>query len=213
MSSCFFYFVKKAFGECSNNTLLIIRYDILKELIYKLNFEVCQIKSCVVIAIVLVSNVKNNLIFLILILWIQKFMNQSTRQMLYLSMTRNKRIKFKANCVAHVQIGYLFILFWYEDALYKILEFNIFTYLLIRKSFRAINNSDMFIKICWIYGLFDFLMFLLLLLILHCIYSCDEESVAIFFNVMNILILPLIGAWLIIIFNRDCLILFSLFIL
>lgn len=46
--------VQEWLGKCSNHRFLIIVDNILKELIDKLNLKVSEIKSCVIIAIVLI---------------------------------------------------------------------------------------------------------------------------------------------------------------
>ena len=90
VSVSLFQFLQETFSEGSNDTLLIVIDDILEELIDELNFEVGQIKSSIIIAVELIGNVQNYLVFFVLALRVYKFVDQSARQVLNLSMASDQ---------------------------------------------------------------------------------------------------------------------------
>jgi len=57
MSICFFELFKKTFRKCSDYTFLIVIYHVLKELIDKLYFEISEIESSIIVAVVLICNI------------------------------------------------------------------------------------------------------------------------------------------------------------
>lgn len=67
---------KDAFSESSNDRLFIISDDIREELVDEFDFEVCQVETSVVVAVELVSQVKNYLIFFRLFSWVEEFVDQ-----------------------------------------------------------------------------------------------------------------------------------------
>lgn len=70
-------FIQQALRKSSNDALFIVAYDILEELIDELHFEVGQIETSIVVAIVLIGEVQHDLIFFIFVLRVQEFVNQS----------------------------------------------------------------------------------------------------------------------------------------
>ena len=43
------HLVQKGLGESTNNTFFIVSYHILEKLVYKFDFEICQVEACVVV--------------------------------------------------------------------------------------------------------------------------------------------------------------------
>ena len=76
----------------------------MEELVDELYFEIGQIETSVVVAIVLVSKVEDDLIFFIFVLRIQEFVNQSIGQVLHLAMAGDESIKFELNLGALIQV-------------------------------------------------------------------------------------------------------------
>ena len=64
------YFFKQAFCESTNYWFFIVTYHILKKLIYELNFEISEIKACIIVAIELVSKIYNDFVSVTFFLWI-----------------------------------------------------------------------------------------------------------------------------------------------
>jgi hypothetical protein len=61
--------------EGSNHRLLIVIDDILEELVDKFYFEICQIKPCIVVAIVLICEVQDDFVPLAFLSWEDKLVD------------------------------------------------------------------------------------------------------------------------------------------
>ena len=91
----------------------------MKKLVDEFNLEVGEIEASVVIAVILISEIEYDFVFLIFIQRIQKLVDQPVRQMLDLRVTCDQSVKFEGNLVAHVQIGYVLVLLGNQDTLCK----------------------------------------------------------------------------------------------
>ena len=67
--------LKQPFSKSSNNTLLIVIYNILKELIDKFDFEIGQIKPSIIIRVELIGNIQNYFVFFAFVSWVYEFMD------------------------------------------------------------------------------------------------------------------------------------------
>ena len=91
--------IQQLLRKGTDHGLLIIIDHILKELINELDFEVCQVKACIIIAIKLICKVQNYFITLAPLLWEYELVRHSLAYMLDLPMTRYQTIKFELNLV------------------------------------------------------------------------------------------------------------------
>jgi hypothetical protein len=70
-----FYLIEQSFSEGADYALFIVVYDILEELIDKLDFKVGQIEACIIVTIELIRNIQNYFVFFIFISGVHKSMN------------------------------------------------------------------------------------------------------------------------------------------
>ena len=109
--------LEQRLSKGANDRLFVVIDHVLKELVYEFDFEVGQVEAGVVVAVELVSDVENDLVFFVFVFGLHEFVDEATGQVLNLSMAGDERIEFEAHLVADVQIGYLFVLLGDENAL------------------------------------------------------------------------------------------------
>lgn len=109
--------VEKLLREGANHRLLVIIDHILEELVDELDLKVGKVETCIIVAVELISKVKDDLIPLVSLQWIKEFVHHSVAEMLHLAMAGHQAVKFEGYLVAHVQISYGFMLVGNQEAL------------------------------------------------------------------------------------------------
>ena len=89
----------------------------MEELVDELNFKVGKVETCIIVAVELISKVKDDLIPLASLQWINEFVHHSVAEMLHLAVAGHQAVKFEGYLVAHVQISNRFVLVGYQEAL------------------------------------------------------------------------------------------------
>ena len=105
--------------EGSDNGLLIVVYHVLEELVDELNFEVCEIKACVVVAVEVVRQVQHQLVALRLIGRRDELVNPPIADVLHLRMASYEAVKLKLLQVGCVQVSDALALVGDEHALLR----------------------------------------------------------------------------------------------
>ena len=68
---------KEAFGKRTDDWFFIVTYHVLEKLIDELDFEVSQVESSVIIAVILIGEIEYDFVFFILIHRVQELVNQA----------------------------------------------------------------------------------------------------------------------------------------
>ena len=89
----------------------------MEKLIDELDFEISQVESSVIIAVILIGEIEYDFVFFILIHRVQELVNQAICKMLDLGMTRHQGVKLERYLVAYVQICDILVLLGNEHAL------------------------------------------------------------------------------------------------
>lgn len=119
--------IKESLGKCADNWFFVVADYVLEKLVDEFNLEVGEVEASVVVAVILVSEVKHDFVFLVLVQRIQKLVDQPVRQMLDLRVACDQSVEFEGYLVAHVQIGNVLVLLGNQDALckWKMLKYEI----------------------------------------------------------------------------------------
>ena len=89
----------------------------MEELIDKFNFEVSQVESCVIVAVILISEVQHHLVPFALLAGVDELVNEPIAQMLDIVMARHQVVKLEAQLVRNIQVSYCFLFVRNQDAL------------------------------------------------------------------------------------------------
>lgn len=83
----------------------------MEELVDEFDLKISEIKTCIIVAVELVGQVKDDFILLTSLDWINEFVDQAVADVLDLAVARHKRIEFEGNEIVNVKVrdGPLFV--------------------------------------------------------------------------------------------------------